>query len=321
MDSGGIPGATVRTHAPMHVPVAVHVDISESVSDAAAFPRLRPDGWVASDAARGRELLGASPLELVRGRAIGSREAKHGVQRLYTVLDARAADPAQAILKALGQGGAQEVFAHDVAVAMGIDDLFPKMAWREAERAAAIELFDGRTAADFRISGGSALDGAFEAMVRARHPMLTDAEVARRAEVDRQLVHVFDAIIANGDRHPQNVMVQRGTDELRMIDHGLINRYKATEGGLVPTLRAAYSKGDLLPDGTRGLRLLPEVQQHLATIDQGAIRSAFERMMDRIGGSVAIGREAPPMTNQFLDDVLRRLESFAATGLVRVRLM
>jgi hypothetical protein len=298
------------------------VPVAEPLTDSGApapFVRLRPSGWTTTDAERGVELLGTGTLSRVSGRSIGNSDAKHGTRQLFRVADVGTNRSMDAILKSLPQGGAQEVFGYDVAVAMGIEDLFPRMAWRDDERAAAIEFFDGRTTADYRIATAADLDRAFETMVRTRFPALSEADVVRRAQVERQLVHVYDALLANGDRHQQNILVNRTSGELRMIDHGLINRYPATEGGLVSQIRAAYVQGDKLDDGTRGLQLLPEVREHLAGLDRSALESAFGRMLERIGGSVQIGQGSQPMTTSFLDEVLTRLDSFVATGLVRVR--
>lgn len=315
MDTGGIPGGALR--AGLVAPLAVPEPATQP-PPGAAFVRTPPASFVRSDAVRARELLATGDIQRMSGRTVGSNDAKHGVQQLYRVADVSTNESHLAIVKSLGQGGAQEAFAHEVAVAMGIDDLFPNVAWRDGA-GAAIELFEGRAAGDYRISGAGDLFDAFIAMTRSRHPELDEGGVFRRAMVDRQLVHAFDAILANGDRHAQNILVNRTTNELRMIDHGLINRYDAGADGLKPTLRAAYAMGEPTGGGTRAITLLPEVQEHLAHIDHESIRTAFDRMMARIDGSVRIGQETRPMTQQFLDDVLGRLATYARTGIIHAR--
>jgi hypothetical protein len=266
----------------------------------------------------GERLLATADIGAPRGRIGGGNDSR---VRLHQLRGAGIATGRPIAVKSVVDGGAHEAFAYDVAKAMRIDHMLPVVALR-GEGVAAMELLSGRTLGDKRVGTPTELQSALEAAWRARQPSMGAAEVARRATVERRLMQAFDYVIANGDRHAGNAMLETGPGDFRLIDHALINRYPAGPDGLVPKLRAQFMTGPevtYLGKGVHEIELEPEVREVLARTDRAAIGSAFERLLaathDVRGFNGHVVRPDPA----HLDQLLARLDHAAATGRIRFR--
>jgi len=226
----------------------------------------------------------------------------------------------RAVLKSVSAGGAQERFAYEVAAAVGMDHLLPRVG-RRRDGTAAIELVRGKSFREAGITNAQTLEKALRHSWKVQFPEMPTTEVRRRARIDRQLVQLFDYLLANGDRHGSNGLFDARSGRLTLIDHGLINRYAASRGGLIPEVRMDFQGGDGVKQLKRQstMRVEPEVLALVRGTDRARVEGAFKQMMRDVGGSTSIGSYATRPTPAFLDQVLARLDEVARTGLVRVR--
>lgn len=214
-----------------------------------------------------------------------------------------------AVVKEVGHGSAQEVFAAKVARAMHVDYLLPAVA-RRAGGVAAIEFRPGVALTDARLATGGGVEHALRQASAAAHPALSSAEVRRHARVNRQLVQAFDVVIQNADRHGQNGLHDAATGAFTLIDHGQIgNRWLKT-----------YRGGAGMRNDARGEFhvLLPEARALLDHVDRPAIERAFEQAVRDQSTATVVGVGSGRMGAEYLDGVMGRLDTIQRTGRVDV---
>lgn len=265
---------------------------------------------------------------LERGRIVSSPERKlkrigggvNGAMPVVRTVDRHTGTSVRAVFKSIAQGGAQERFAYELAAAVGMDHLFPRVG-RRSDGTAAIELVTGQMFSDAGVTNANRLEKALRHSWKVQFPEMPSTEVTRRARIDRQLVQVFDFLVANGDRHGGNGMFDARTGRLTLIDHGLLNRNGAMRGGLVPSVRMAYMGGEASVQRKKftTMRVEPEIQALMKSADRPRIEQAFKTMLRDIGTSKRVGSYGRPPTPQLLTEIMARLDDVARTGLIRVR--
>jgi hypothetical protein len=259
--------------------------------------RFAPTGTVRTVSTRSN-VNNALPVETVVGRD-GRRET--------------------AVIKSVAQGGAQEVFAYRVARALGIEYLLPTIGRRD-DGAAAIEFVDGKGAWESLVEDSNGLEYALRDNWRARFPDMPAGDIARRSRIDRQLVQVFDYLLANPDRHSNNILINRETGEVKMIDHGLVGVGEPVErNGMVlePRLRPEFSGTGVGVRGSgvqRTVTLLPEVVDILRGVRREEIGTAFTQMLRDLGSSREGGVHSNVFTDDWIDQLYSRLDYVSERG-------
>jgi hypothetical protein len=221
----------------------------------------RPTGPVADALAGGRLLLTRGDDELDRleamlrsGRIDASERIRVGSGlngelfrvRVHDPLD-EAAPARWVVEKSAGGQAAQEEFGWRLARALGIDHLVAA-AIRRADGAARIEYKAGRS---LTMSGQHTADDLERALtVRyfddAERLGISEDEARQAARIDRQLLQVFDYLLANNDRHGGNGVYDAISGAVTFIDSGHAGRGAlAVNGGttLEPALRM-YQAGN-----------------------------------------------------------------------------
>ena len=226
----------------------------------------------------------------------------------------------RAVLKSVAAGGAQERFAYEFGAALGMDHLLPRVG-RRSNGTAAIELVRGSTFRTSGIRNAQTLEKALRHSWGVQFPDMSSPEVRRRARIDRQLIQLYDYLLANGDRHGSNGMFDARSGRLTLIDQGLINRYDpAQANGLFPRVRMDFQGGDgvqLLKRSSK-MRLEPEVLALVRGTDRTRVESAFQQMMRDVNGAKSVGSYGRKPTPAFLDQIMTRLDDVARTGIIRV---
>jgi hypothetical protein len=244
----------------------------------------------------------------------------NGALDVRTIVDRSAGGHSvRAVLKPVHRGGAQELFAYEVARAMKVDHLVQAVG-RRSDGTAAMEFRPGSAWRSMGVKDADSLERAFRHGLELRHPELSAGEIARRARVDRQLVQTLDVVLANGDRHGHNGLFDAKRGVVSLIDHGLIDRRPVSPVDGLPSVRT-YGGGVGAKHGANGVTSITvgdEVRQLLATTDRAAITRAFAqlqrdqaRSLDGVG---AFARAQPP---EYLEQVLQRIDDVVRTGKLR----
>ena len=144
-----------------------------------------------------------------------------------------------AVEKPAGAQAAQEELGWRLGRALGIDHLLPAVA-RRADGTARIEFRSGKAVT---LQGITDIPNLEQALARAYLDDatlgLTHAEAAQAARIDRQLLQVFDYLLANNDRRAANALFDAAAG-MSFIDAGHAGRGAlATNGGttLEPALQ------------------------------------------------------------------------------------
>lgn len=227
---------------------------------AAGLDLARPTGPVADALAGGRLLLTRGDDELDRlehvlrtGRIDDSERFRVGAGlngEVYRVRlhDPSAPDGARWIVEKTASGqAAQEEFGWRLARALGIDYLVAA-AIRRADGAARIEFKPGTSLTMTGLRDADALEGALTVRYfdDAERLGITTDEARQAARIDRQLLQVFDYLLANNDRHGGNGLYDAVTGAVTFIDSGHAGRGALSVNGgttLEPALRL-YQAGD-----------------------------------------------------------------------------
>ena len=248
----------------------------------------------------------------------GGSDNVNGRLRVVKLVDAHSSQRMKAIIKPISAGGAQERFAYEFAASIGAEHLLPRVG-RRADGAAAIEFVPGTGLAASGIYNANQLERAFRRSVRRALPDIPQAEVNRRARVDRQLTQVLDYLLANGDRNGNNGLVDARTGRVTLIDHGHIGFSRT---GLVTKMNMTYQGG---VGTTRtcchelATRVGPEVRALLAKSDLPRIDRAWRQLLRDTNGVANIGKHAPRPTQEFFSQVIARLEHVVQSGVIHVR--
>lgn len=254
------------------------------------------------------------------GRAGAShvRGGVNGTLDVRTFTDDAAGRRVRAVLKPIAGGGAQEVFAYEVARAMHLDHLVPAVARRRGG-VAAIELRPGKSFTGQQIFNANALEHALRHGRRLRDPDAAPATIARQARVDRELVQAFDAVLANGDRHGSNALFDARTGALSLIDHGLIDRYDPQ--GRIPTVRTFLGGANARRGADRvwHIPLSVETRAILRAADRDHIRIAFARLLEDQASAEKVGEYARKQTPRYLEQLMGRLDDAIRTGVLLAR--
>jgi len=216
----------------------------------------------------------------------------------------------KAVVKSISAGGAQERFASQVGRAMHIEHLVP-IVGRRADGSSAMQFFRGST---LRYAGILSADN-LERALRVNHaildPAASAAVVARRARIDRQLVQVFDYLLANGDRHGSNAMLDARRGAVALIDNGLIDRYDP-RAGRTPIVRHNFQSSHDTYSAGKGVSKTPLDDQVVALLrhtDRGRIRAAFAQMLEDQAGASSVGGHARASSPEYLGQIMARLDA------------
>lgn len=150
-----------------------------------------------------------------------------------------AAPPLVAVEKSASAQAPQEEFAWLLARDLGIDHLVPAAA-RRADGTARIEFRSGSGLGQAGITDMDSLERRLAESYLEDGALALDAtQAAHAARFDRQLVQVFDYLIANNDR-AANALYDAATGQLSLIDAGHAGRGQLPANGgsvLEPVLR------------------------------------------------------------------------------------
>lgn len=229
--------------------------------------------------------------------------------------------PARFVIKRARQGGAHEIFAWEVARAIGADHLVAPVGDR-GNGTAVVRLATGETFEKMNVHDGSRLEHALQHGYLVRHPEMPATEAARRARIDRQLAQVFDHIIANADRHANNAIFDASAGVVQLIDHGMVST-RGFDHGVVPAIRSHWMDGAGVSTARRGanlvatVELLPEVRQVLAQADVPRIERAVAQLMAHAEAALPVGKMSGAISPEYGTQVLRRLAAAIETGVIR----
>lgn len=252
--AGPAPTTAGFTHASSRAPADVDVDGAAALALLGDEP-LRPTGALRA-ALDARRLLRTGSDDVLDGlermlrtgriddserRAVG--EGMNGVLYRVRVHDPAApgASPTWVVEKPAGAQAAQEELGWRLARALGIDHLVPAAVRRE-DGTARIMLRPGEALSLAGIHDVRHLEQA----LAAGH--LRDAALgvdvlgsAQSARIERQLLQVFDYLLANNDRRAANGLYDAATGTLSFIDSGHAGRGTLQHNGgsvLEPALQA-----------------------------------------------------------------------------------
>lgn len=158
----------------------------------------------------------------------------------YRVTDpSNPASSTLAVTKGVEAQAAQEDESWGVAKLMGIDHIVAAVQ-RRADGTAYVEFREGETFGDAGIMTVPAL----EAKLALAHSHRSPEDAAQLARIERQLLQVFDYIIANSDRHGGNGL-WHALEGVSYIDGSLAGRGVELQGAstLKPSLRL-FQAGD-----------------------------------------------------------------------------
>jgi hypothetical protein len=250
---------------------------SSGALDAALAAGRLPGTRSAAELDRLEHLVSTGTAIDATRRSIGTNGANgfRTAVNLHTV-DGGAIDVVE---KSTAHEGAQEQFGWLVARALGIDHRVALVA-RAADGTARIEHLPDThgwtTLFEAGVRDVASLDQALANCIRRESPHLTEPEVTRTARIERQLLQVFDYVIANDDRNLGNARARLSDPALKFIDHGNAGTGQhGRDDVLVPGLRSALQ-------GTGGTtKLDADVVGYLRRrVTTDALRSAHDRAFD-----------------------------------------
>ncbi len=266
---------------------------------------MRPDE--ARTEQRRRTLATGRRVHAAEPRTIGS--GVNGALRLDTFVDRHSGERVKGVLKPISAGGAQELFASEVARAIRMEHLVPAVG-RRSDGTAAIEFRPGMAAWMEGVDDGDTLELALRHSHELHDPGADAATIARRARIDRQLTQTFDFLLANGDRNGNNALFDARRGVVSLIDHGLIDRYGTADGR--PIVLEDYMKSADAVRGTPAQRItIPlddEVVELLRRADRTHIAKVFRQMLRDQHGAPSVGALAHRTKPEFLDQLLARLD-------------
>ncbi len=199
---------------------------------------LQPTGAVADALAAGRLIrtgsdealdqleaaLRTGPIDLSTKRMVG--EGMNGPLYRYQLHDDRLASaaPAWVVEKGAGAQATQEEFGWRVARELGIDHLVAA-AMRRADGAVRIVYHEGSGVTVAGVTDVARLEQALAKSYLGDTTLaLSPLEAAQAARIDRQLLQVFDYLLANNDRSGSNALFDAATKQFRYFDSGHAGR-------------------------------------------------------------------------------------------------
>lgn len=282
----GPAGDASRMLAPTRPPL--HADAAAALELLGDGP-LRPTGAVARALAEGRLLRTGDDAALDRLERTLREGVVDRTEQAYVgngvngdFFRRRVADPADptspatwAVEKTAGQQAAQEELGWRLARAMGIDHLVAAVA-RRADGTAHIQYREGRAASLEGITDVARLEQALtKSYLDDAALALSPEEAAQAARIDRQLLQLFDYVLANNDRSAANARADARTG-VAYIDAGHAGRGTLSQNGgtlLEPALQ-------LFQAGPRGGRVsldavvVDHVRRRVTPDDLRAIHAA-----------------------------------------------
>jgi hypothetical protein len=315
----GLAGATAA-----HAGVIAHAEapaaatpLRDAVSDALARGRLlhgRGDAQVA----RIERILGSGDVDEASRRPFG--DGMNGPLARVKVADPADpfAEPTLVVEKPASAQAAQEELGWRLAKAMGIDHLVAAVV-RRADGTARIEFRSGVGLSQAGVIDIAALDKELaRAYLHDASLGLTAAEAAHAGRVERQLLQVFDYLLANNDRRPPNGLVD-AVEGVTFIDTGHAGRGALPQNGGT-TSRPALHMFQAGKDGGR-VEIDAEVVAYLRSrLTSGSLADMHSAVFDApgiagplphtIGERFAIYARSPA----FRDGMSTRLDHLFETG-------
>ncbi|HEY8708090.1 MAG TPA: hypothetical protein VIM34_08835, partial [Burkholderiaceae bacterium] len=293
-----------------------------------------------SDAVRGASLSGSSvgalaindarkaieqiltTGDLKTAREVAMPGAQVGINKVRHAYEVGTLDgmPVTGVLKEFGEQAPQEILAAHVAEALGISHLMPVIGAR-SNGSVLMQYAPGQLAAKVGAVDAASLEAALAKWYTSGHGM-TPGDAAARATLDRELVNVFDYVLANADRHTSNVMVDPKSGIVRLLDHGHVGWGQGNDGGTaeLPVLGRAFMNSTEVAGGIRHTALSAATVAHLDKIDPAALRTAHASIakVQNVQRMAHVGRAwAAVQSPEFAGQMVARLERARSERAIR----
>jgi len=309
-----------RTGAPRPAPRS-HAAAPRATSAGSSRRAVPGSTSAVSEALAANRLLRTGPTEQVAaletalrdgaftsaGETIGGTNL-NGALALGTIRHGTSTVPV--VIKPATADAAQEAFASSIARDMGIDYLVPRAVPR-ADGSVAMERVPGYEFLTSSVYNDRSLETALRRSYQVQHPELPARDMARAARIDRQLVQVFDYVLANSDRHQLNGLRDRPSGRISFIDQGNL-AHGETADPLRPRLNATYQPagpGEAIPVDEDVRTILRE---RLTPERIAAAHAAFDRPAPE--GTVARHWFEQARDPEYLDRVQQRVRQVVEQG-------
>jgi hypothetical protein len=188
-------------------------------------------------------LMSRSTINQASQQAIGAPSTHHGQLYSYALESAASATVYvdRVVVKSSAQQAVQERFGFQIAKLLGIDHLFPVTILDSAGNARIQALPGTPQLSDLTGEGAKLFERLRTEWHQANQPTLSTDEARAAARMERQLLGVFDYILANADRHKGNVLIDEQGSTGAFIDSGLVGVGERGAGNyLLPALHGLF---------------------------------------------------------------------------------
>lgn len=168
--------------------------------------------------------LSSATINAASREPIGDPSFHHGQLFSYELESGHstASAASRVVVKTAAQQAVQERFGFQVAKLLGIDHLFPVIVLDKWGNARIQALGGTHMEKDVTGEGARAFEAARTAWHIRNNEVITPDQARAAARMERQLLGVFDYIMANADRHRGNVLLDHASGEGAFIDSGLL---------------------------------------------------------------------------------------------------
>ncbi len=230
-------------------------------------------------------------------------------------------DPVLGTVRALSKGAAgnhpmAEEFAERLATQLGIGHLVAPTVERDGR--VVVALVDGVQGRHAGVHGARDIERTLRRFYAEQLPHLPSDATANQARIDRQLVQVFDYVLAIKDRHGRNLLVDDPTSRLTLIDHSELLLGNRASDPLEPAMMGAYMAGSSPLPGTHVLVLDDDVQRLVGErVPTGWVDDTLDELRERPNfGADTAGRLADEAA---ASTIAKRSASVVETGEIRYR--